>query len=144
MGSGSAPGRQAKNLRCTKANLRDGLGLSICCTYNCRSLSRDELIDHLFRKVRGTSCDILSVCETRERMKWRRPGKKDRGFWKGSDFSSAKNNLFQSQFRSAFLPARFQGNLQGRSSLCPTTASDDDEVEKFSDELELISTVKST
>lgn len=50
-------GMVARKLTHPKPHLRSGLDLSIC-TYNCRSLSKDELIEHLLQEIKKTSCYI--------------------------------------------------------------------------------------
>lgn len=51
----------------TSSSLRNGVDLSIR-THNCRSLSRNEFINHLLQEVERTSCNILGVRETRQKV----------------------------------------------------------------------------
>lgn len=54
-------------LWCTRPPLRNGLDLSAC-TYNCRSLLRDELNENLLQEVERIAFDILGMCEIRRKV----------------------------------------------------------------------------
>ena len=146
---------------CIKPPVRKGIDLSIC-TYNCRSLSRDEQIYHLLQEVDATSCDVLGVCETRRRAdlnaRWRDGntvllGKGDGprrtggiGFIVSRKWSS---QIISCQFRSSrvgvlLLQLSSKRSLKIVQIYAPTITSDDEEVEEFYAELESTLCVKST
>ena len=147
----------------SKKSPQKGVALSIC-TYNCRSLSKEENLDLLLQEIRKTSCDVLGVCETRRRTKinvtWRSgetvflgSGMEHGNYYRGGiGFVVSKKwspNIISSNFRSSrvgVLLLRLDSNktIKIVQVYAPTSASDDDEVEEFYQDLESTLTIIST
>ena len=50
----------------TKMPSRKTVNLAVC-TYNCRSLAKDNVLNHLMEERKKIKCDVLGLCEVRRK-----------------------------------------------------------------------------